>query len=676
MIVIFPPYFRETEKPFVNTPCIVGDLKKNGCSVNGMDVNVRFFHYFTQAHGLEILKKNADQLFLNMESAEQPLNEMDAHLYTAIARVACTPLDILVEQTKIAVEIMHDERYYDPGQYSKASALIQDIVHTTVVISEYSTHTRIPQNSITSVKAILDKTEGNLYRIFFEEEIIPQILALADTNISFVMDFNSQFIPTVLLAKILKEKNPDLCIYVGGDVCSHLHEVCRRMPEIFLFFEGIITHNCSVVLSDICRGIPKEKLNNLICLKNEGIEEQNIQSCTDQKPFGMPDYSYESLDSYFSPEPELTVYTGCGCYWAKCAFCSIYNRSLSYKEKEIQDVMQEIQSLQKKYNVRQIAFGDEEIRADRLLMLAKEIIRQHINIKWSAQTRFDMELKSEEYDILFQSGCVYLGFGLESGDNAMLKRMRTGFHAENAERILKKAHDSGIMTNVSLVIGFPGETVEQWNATVDFLLANRQNIGSILPLCYSFTKNSAVDMERDAFGICAVYDEQKDDSLLLHYPNYVMTAPDWQERERRINSLNENDVLFELLLREKFPRGLYAVHGEVPSSKRMYTYILLRLQHDIIEMRHSEQYHFSGDQCADDRHLFAAGEKWFLFEPVCNQWVAVSKNDAIILNHEAAGGTIEDLTDKLNCTRERTVLMRMICLKKYHNIQITTGRNK
>ena len=63
MIVIFPPYFRETEKPFVNTPCIVGDLKKNGCSVNGMDVNVRFFHYFTQAHGLEILKKNADQLF-------------------------------------------------------------------------------------------------------------------------------------------------------------------------------------------------------------------------------------------------------------------------------------------------------------------------------------------------------------------------------------------------------------------------------------------------------------------------------------------------------------------------------------------------------------------------------------------------------------------------------------
>lgn len=666
MILIFPPYFREVEKPSPNIPCLAGHLKSNGIKVTAIDANIRFFNYYLKEPGLFYLKEAADKAFNELDEHTAPLNAFEAYRYEKIAGIACTSFEELAQMAVTAADGMHKESFYEPGQYMAFSSLIQNIAGAAVVLTESVTDTLVPHSSRTAVEAVLSEAEHTLYGKFYLDQLVELIGKEKDSFVYLMLDFNSQLIPALVLAKLLKRNCPGITIVAGGDICPNLNDACRRMPEILHLFDGIITYSYETVLLDLCHGVPRQELKFYLYMENGKICEQRVHDHTDQCVRGIPDYSGDSLKSYFSPEPELTVYTGNGCYWAKCAFCNIHVRTMKHCEKKIEEVLKEITILQASYGTKLISFGDEEIRLDRLLEIADGLLEHNISVKWTAQSRFDMELKQEEYDRIRQSGCVYLGFGLESGDDSMLRKMRTGFTSDVAEKVLAEVHKSGILTNVSIVVGFPGESPNQWNATIEFLKMNSMHISSLLPLCYSLTKHSAVEKERCFFSIGRVFDEENKDALLYFYPNFAETYPDWKTREERIMQLYSEPELREMLSREKFPRGLYACKSERTSFTDLKSdYELVLLHRDIKKIQKEQKYYFSGDYGIDRDCRFDWGECWYLYNILLNHWIALTRQEAVILRNHLSGGSTEELAGQLHVSQQNSVLLRALCLRKF-----------
>ena len=78
---------------------------------------------------------------------------------------------------------------------------------------------------------------------------------------------------------------------------------------------------------------------------------------------------------------------------------------------------------------------------------------------------------SDWFQSLSDSGCVMLGFGLESGDSASRTVFHKGFTDGEAERVVTAAFDAGIIPVGFFLLGTPDETIESLKAT--FALASR-----------------------------------------------------------------------------------------------------------------------------------------------------------------------------------------------------------
>ena len=89
-------------------------------------------------------------------------------------------------------------------------------------------------------------------------------------------------------------------------------------------------------------------------------------------------------------------------------------------------------------------------------------------LPWDCRTRVD-RVSKELLTKLRSTNCQLIHFGVESGSQQMLNIMRKGTTVEQNARAIKWAKESGILVAISLVIGYPGETPEMLQQTIDFI---------------------------------------------------------------------------------------------------------------------------------------------------------------------------------------------------------------
>jgi radical SAM superfamily enzyme YgiQ (UPF0313 family) len=95
-------------------------------------------------------------------------------------------------------------------------------------------------------------------------------------------------------------------------------------------------------------------------------------------------------------------------------------------------------------------------------------MRKHkLDINWVCDTRVDM-VSRELLREMKAAGCKTIWFGGESGSSRILKRINKGITLEQTENALKVCKAEGIQTACSFILGIPGETVEDMNATFKF----------------------------------------------------------------------------------------------------------------------------------------------------------------------------------------------------------------
>lgn len=173
------------------------------------------------------------------------------------------------------------------------------------------------------------------------------------------------------------------------------------------------------------------------------------------------------MDRYFKLNPERLVYifTTRGCPF-KCIFCQKDYTGRGFRVRSTESIVDELEFLVKTYDPGIVLFVDEilTLRRGRIHEMCDEILRRNLKFEWIANTRADCV----DYPLLkhmHRAGCRRIYYGWETGSQRMLDVLKKDLNQTDIIECAKLTRRAGIWAKVYLIVGSPGETMEDIRET-------------------------------------------------------------------------------------------------------------------------------------------------------------------------------------------------------------------
>lgn len=324
-----------------------------------------------------------------------------------------------------------------------------------------------------------------------KDEIISQIIKNIDDckpRIVGIGCYTNEYMDVLNLAKRIKLHDSSIKIIVGG-----VHPTLK--PQDLFFpgspFDFIVIGEGEQTLYELVKAL---KLGNSI-QNIKGIayfDNKNQQIVTnsprpllqdlDSLPF--PDFRKIDMSYYTSPNPYavrgvflsafyILITRGCP---SSCTFCVNKNlREYSgggqyFRHRSAKNVLDELILLKKTYKIDGFYIIDDAFTLKKELVedICRGIIKNKLNLLWGCSTK----ISAVTYDLLRimkKAGCVQIDFGVESGSDEILLKMKKGSTREQIKKAFKLCHDSKIRTFANILINFPEETRNNINETLTLL---------------------------------------------------------------------------------------------------------------------------------------------------------------------------------------------------------------
>ena len=254
------------------------------------------------------------------------------------------------------------------------------------------------------------------------------------------------------------------------DVLKLSNIIKRESHRTEIFFFGNSLGSWTDEESLMKHDIQIRHLNDLFNV-NPGNEPVNYDT--------FPTPVYENREKYiFDILPFRLKH---GCIWGKCRFCSLAKGwNSGYLERSVKDVIQEMEELIDRYKPKMLVCRDNTMNGNNLIEFCRYF--EEFKKPWVGMARADLSIK--EIEVLQRAGCKFIYFGLESGSDRVLNEINKGISSRQMSRFIRALHDHDIMPAPSLFVGTPGETEDDFEKTVQFILDHKNllDIVNLYPL--------------------------------------------------------------------------------------------------------------------------------------------------------------------------------------------------
>nr|MCR4925134.1 B12-binding domain-containing radical SAM protein [Clostridiales bacterium] len=293
----------------------------------------------------------------------------------------------------------------------------------------------------------------------------------------------AQYWQLVEIFKAARKIKPDIITWIGGGIITSAPIPAMEAFEIAdygIIGEGEITI-CE--LADALEG--KRDIHSVdgIIFKENGqwtITAQRAE-IMDLDSLPYPDYEGFEYDVLLDKKP-TDIYAlnqgrfgivsfGRSCPF-NCTFC-FHPSGTKYRKRSMDSVFKEIDYLIEKYNIRNIAVTDELFvhKIEDVKEFCKRIKER--NIGYVISLRVDM-VNEEMFQLLKDSNCLSVGFGLESADNSVLKSMKKHITVEQIDEALALCKRIGLNSMGNFIFGDENETYEKAMNTINWWKAHPQ----------------------------------------------------------------------------------------------------------------------------------------------------------------------------------------------------------
>jgi anaerobic magnesium-protoporphyrin IX monomethyl ester cyclase len=172
---------------------------------------------------------------------------------------------------------------------------------------------------------------------------------------------------------------------------------------------------------------------------------------------------------FFTGEPFVTIIPSRGCPY-QCTFCragAVWGERVRLRS--VDNVINEIEQVVKDLHIRNIVFMTDALTLKKSwTMELCEMINQHqLQIRWIGNSRVDA-VDLEMLKLMKSSGCELLSYGIESGNQAILDRVKKKITLIQAEQAIRLTKEVGILAFAYFILGLPGETKETIQETISF----------------------------------------------------------------------------------------------------------------------------------------------------------------------------------------------------------------
>ncbi len=251
-----------------------------------------------------------------------------------------------------------------------------------------------------------------------------------------------------------RKKEKDVKIGVIGCMAQRLGKKLNKLNSKIDFVVGVDQY---------------KQLPQIINPRNDNLDFESKTAVND-------DEIYEDIYPLHTGELNafVTIMRGCNNF---CSYCIVpYTRGRE-RSRPIDDILKEIKKTGER-GFKDITLLGQNVNSYQYNNINfAELLRQVNKIETIERIRFvtshPKDLSDEVIQVMAESDkvCEHLHLALQSGDNAILKRMNRGYTAEHFLNITKKLRKAmpEIAITTDVIAGFPGETNSQFQKTYDLM---------------------------------------------------------------------------------------------------------------------------------------------------------------------------------------------------------------
>ena len=254
--------------------------------------------------------------------------------------------------------------------------------------------------------------------------------------------------PTIMPEEVLKNENIDLVIMGEGE-------------DIFL---------------KLCQNYQNKEFYGIdgLCFKdnNEIIVQPKKQFIENLDEIPFPARHLLKFDSYTLVDDYgnkmVTIMSSRGCPYG-CTYCYKGLFGKTYRQRSSQNIVDEIKYCVNKFGSKSFYFIDDlfTLNLKRVEELTDTIKKEDIDIRWQCLARVN-NATPQMFRKMKESGCYKVHFGIESGNQNILNKVKKGITLDQVRDAVKYCKDTNIKTKGYFMIGMPGDTKETMQDTLDF----------------------------------------------------------------------------------------------------------------------------------------------------------------------------------------------------------------
>ncbi|THD62548.1 MAG: RiPP maturation radical SAM protein 1 [Bradyrhizobium sp.] len=279
-----------------------------------------------------------------------------------------------------------------------------------------------------------------------------------------------QTVPSLVLGSRIKSRWPQVKIVFGGSQCSDPMGIAllEAYPWIDVVARGECDDSLGPLFSALITGSTLQDIPNVAWRSGSEIHLGPIKAVSAQA-MGSPNYAtYENSYEKISPNERpanFYVEASRGCWWGQkhhCTFCGIHANGLNFRSKNVDRVVDEIETLIQKHKTVRIAFSDTILGIDHLRDLLPHLqqIRSRFDVEFLADVK--PNLSKQQIYALANAGFIAVQLGIESFSDRLLQRMRKGNRALQHVQTLKWFAEAGIGVHYNILTHVPDETASDY----------------------------------------------------------------------------------------------------------------------------------------------------------------------------------------------------------------------